>query len=86
MNRRQFLGPSLSTTIASAALPWDRFFEWCKSWLPKPRDMRAFLDAKAREIDALYERLGEQFSQTLWGTGTITAVDRTAGTITVDYA
>ncbi len=32
MNRRQFLGASLSTTIASAALPWDPFVQWFKAW------------------------------------------------------
>jgi hypothetical protein len=32
VNRRQFLGASLSTTIASAALPWDPFVQWFKTW------------------------------------------------------
>lgn len=32
MNRRQFLGASLSVSIASAALPWDSFVAWFKSW------------------------------------------------------
>jgi hypothetical protein len=32
MNRRQFLGASLMTTIASAALPWDSFLEWFRKW------------------------------------------------------
>lgn len=33
MNRRQFLACSLSSTVASAALPWDPFVDWCKRWL-----------------------------------------------------
>ena len=33
MNRRQFLGASLSASIASAALPWDPFLAWCEKWL-----------------------------------------------------
>jgi hypothetical protein len=33
MNRRQFLGASLGASIAAAALPWDPFVDWCRSWL-----------------------------------------------------
>jgi hypothetical protein len=33
VNRRQFLACSLSSAVASAALPWDPFVDWCKRWL-----------------------------------------------------
>ena len=35
MNRRQFLGASLAGLIAALCLPFERFAEWCKAWLPK---------------------------------------------------
>ena len=35
MNRRQFLGASLAGIIAALSLPFERFAEWCKAWLPK---------------------------------------------------
>ena len=82
MNRRQFLGASFGAAIASAVLPWDRFIEWCKSWLGFDR-AGPFLKAKAADIDAMYEAFGDQMAQTLWGTATITAVDRINGTFTV---
>ena len=70
MNRRQFLGASLAGIIAALSLPFERFAEWCKAWLPG-RDTRfdAYLEAKRREIDALYERFGEEASACLWGGG-----------------
>lgn len=38
MNRRQFLGASLATSIASAVLPWDRFIEWFKALFAPKRE------------------------------------------------
>lgn len=38
MNRRQFLGASLCSAIASAVLPWDRFIEWFRSWFVKAKN------------------------------------------------
>ena len=50
MNRRQFLGASLSAGIASAVLPWDPFLAWCKEWLGFVKEQGAQLLTNFSEL------------------------------------
>ncbi len=63
MNRRQFLGASLSTTIASAALPWEPFVQWFKSWFGEVK--RKAVSTLTTFSDLLKERYADTDVQAL---------------------
>ncbi len=68
MDRRQFIGASLGGLIAALVLPFQEFAEWWKRWLGVRAPVTdAFLKAKMREIDALWEQLGDELSEHIWG-------------------
>jgi hypothetical protein len=55
VNRRQFLACGLSGAIASAALPWEPFIEWCGRWLGFVRKRaEATLDSFSEMLKRIY--------------------------------
>ena len=81
MNRRTFFGASLAGIIAALSLPFERFAEWCKAWLPQRETLELALgaDVLAFDIGMTLCWAGESDSRRSY----ITAIDRSRGVITV---
>ena len=75
MNRRQFLGASFAAAIASFCLPFEQFAEWCNSWLRRPK--------WTLEVGDYFANFEVGMKLAGPGFGTITAIDRARGLITV---